>query len=201
MISVIPAGTVKLSEGSGELIAAAFLAAAFGLAWAGVGGVVGGGQDRAVGPSDLEHAVERRAELGGVDLDPELLAGGHADDVLVLLPLLADPAVEDHRGERLERRRAGLGRLAELGRTSTTSGGIDSTSSTGSPGPAIPSMWFVSRGRKALGSAIGVRAEGRRGDAGPGSVPPLSSRPIVSPCRPPSGKTSSATGTGPTRSR
>ena len=66
-------------------------------------------------PEHLEDAVEGRAQLGGVDLDAELLAGRHRQDVPILVAGRVEPPIERDRRGRANGRGVRVGRLAELG--------------------------------------------------------------------------------------
>ena len=145
--------------------------------------VVGRGEDGAVGLADLEHAVERRAEVGGRDVEPEPLAGRDGQDERVLVPLRLDPAVQDDRRRGPERRGLGVGRLAELGVVVDGQGRdrLDVAAAT-----RAPSIGPVNRGVEDLAARAGLRPAATPSRASP-IVPPRSSKPIASPRRPPSG--------------
>ncbi len=81
----------------------------------------------------------------------------------------------------------------------TTRDGTDSKSRSGWPGRQSPVIAAEIRGWKA--SVPKAARTVAAATLTPSSVPPRSSKPTVSPARPPSGKTSSAIGTSPTTSR
>ncbi len=77
--------------------------------------VVGRGEHRAVELLDLEHPVERRAEVGRRDVEPEPLAGRDRQEERILVPLRFDPPVQHDRRRGPGRRGLRIARLADFG--------------------------------------------------------------------------------------
>ena len=161
VISLVPPGIVKSSEGSGSVSDCG--CPFFG--GRGISRVVGIGEHRAAVAEHAQHAVERRAMLVGLHLDSQSLAWRHRQDELVLVARRIDSAVEHDGSDHSRRRSRRIGGFAELGIASIPQAvaAIPHQGPACRPAPgARPSIALEIRGANQVGAER--RAHGGRGD-------------------------------------